>query len=243
MRAIILAAGCGKRMGHLTDGQPKAMLKLHGKPFIEWQMESIRESGIKDIAIVKGYKGEVFSYDVHYFSNARWGQTNMLSTLLCAEAWLEQDTCIVSYSDIIYEKEAVYQLKNSSGDIAIAFDPDWLKLWEQRYENPLSDAEVFKYENSILKEVGGKASDLNQIQGQYMGLLKFTRTGWAETKEFLRQLSGDAIDKLDMTGLLKLMLKNNFKISVAPIHTPWCEVDSVQDYELCHKIVNKDVRV
>jgi choline kinase len=240
MRAIILAAGCGKRMGHLTEDQPKAMLKLHGRPFIEWQMQAIRESGIQDIAIVKGYKGEVFSYNVHYFNNARWGDTSMLSTLLCAEEWLGQDTCIVSYSDIIYGKEAVYELKNLPGDIVIAFDPHWLKLWEQRFDDPLSDAEIFKYENSTLIDVGGKARELDQIQGQYMGLLKFTRVGWNKTKEFLRRLSGDSIDKLDMTGLLKLMLKNHFKISVAAIHAPWCEVDSIHDYELCHKIINKN---
>src|SRR3990167_8632210 len=137
-------------MGDLTEKYPKAMLNLHGNPLIEWQMQAIRRAGITDTAIVKGYMGDVFSYKVNYFENTRWEQTNMLSTLMCADSWLSQHTCIVSYSDIIYTKEAVQAVKNSLGDISITFDPNWLKLWEQRFDDPLSDAEIFKYENNIL---------------------------------------------------------------------------------------------
>ncbi len=241
MRAIILAAGRGKRIGDLTERQPKGMLNLHGKPFVEWQMHALRQTGITEMAIVKGYRGDIFSYPVAYFNNPRWEKTNMLSTLLCAQEWLSQDTCIVSYSDIIYTQEAVQKLASSQGDIAITFDANWLKLWEQRFDDPLSDAEIFKYEKDTLIEVGGKAEGLHEIQGQYMGLLKFTVRGWKKTKEFLSQLSDDIIDKMDMTTLLKLMLKNNFEIFVTAISTPWCEVDNMNDYELCQKIMNKNV--
>ncbi|EKD54679.1 MAG: nucleotidyl transferase [uncultured bacterium] len=241
MRAIILAAGRGKRMGDLTEKYPKAMLNLHGNPLIEWQMQAIRRAGITDTAIVKGYMGDVFSYKVNYFENTRWEQTNMLSTLMCADSWLSQHTCIVSYSDIIYTKEAVQALKNSLGDISITFDPNWLKLWEQRFDDPLSDAEIFKYENNILIDVGGKAKGLDEIQGQYMGLLKFTVDGWQKTKKFLQELSSGITDKMDMTALLKLMLKNNFKITVAAINSPWCEVDNINDYQLCQKIMHKNL--
>ena len=42
MRGIILAAGRGSRMKHLTSERPKCMVKLQGKPLIEWQLEALR---------------------------------------------------------------------------------------------------------------------------------------------------------------------------------------------------------
>lgn len=236
MRAIILAAGRGKRMGDLTDHHPKALLSLHGKPFIEWQMRAIQQAGITQIAIVKGYKAEVFSYPIHYFVNHAWENTNMLSTLLCAEQWLNEDSCVVSYSDIVYHAEAIHAIVASPGDIVIAFDPNWLQLWQRRFEDPLSDAEIFQYKDNILMDVGGKAKELQEIQGQYMGLLKFTTTGWQKVKKTLQPLTQDVIAKMDMTTLLKRMLKNNEKIFVTPINTPWCEIDNADDYQLCREI-------
>ncbi len=208
MRAIILAAGCGNRMGELTKDYPKAMLPLHGKALIEWQMNALQGAGATDISIVKGYKGDIFSYPVTYFNNERWKETNMLSTLLCADEWLSQDTCVVSYADIVYQAEAVKKLQNCSGDIAITYDPNWLTLWQQRFDDPLSDAEIFKFKDNLLLNIGGKATGLHEITGQYMGLLKFTVDGWKKAKSFLEQFSTAEIDKMDMTALLNLMLLN-----------------------------------
>ena len=61
MRGIILAAGRGSRMKHLTSERPKCMVKLQGKPLIEWQLEALRAAGIDDIAIVTGYRHELLS--------------------------------------------------------------------------------------------------------------------------------------------------------------------------------------
>ncbi|MDP1574219.1 MAG: phosphocholine cytidylyltransferase family protein [Coxiellaceae bacterium] len=242
MKAIILAAGRGNRMGDLTNNNSKGLIGLHGRPLIEWQMEAIKKAGIDQIAIIKGYCGDVFTYSLTYFENKRWHQTNMLSTLLCANDWLNQTTCIVSYSDIVYQPEAIQKLKEASGDIVITFDKNWLNLWRQRFDDPLSDAEIFKYKNDSLIDIGGKTENLSDIQGQYMGLLKFTVKGWRKITLFLDQFADNVIDKMDMTALLKLLLKNNFKISVVAIDSPWCEIDNVKDYELCQKIMSMEIK-
>lgn len=238
MRAIILAAGRGKRMGYLTKTHPKALLQLHGKPLIEWQISALRIAGITEIAIITGYRADVFFHPVTYFNNPQWEKTNMLSTLYCGEEWLNLDTCVISYSDIVYHSTAVKPLLESEGDIVITFDPNWLHLWKQRFQDPLSDAEIFKYSNDTLIDIGGSTNVLNDIQGQYMGLLKFTADGWKKAKKFLEQLSIEEIGKLDMTAFLKLMVKNNCKITVVPVESPWCEIDSISDYQLCHRLIS-----
>jgi len=57
MQAVILAAGRGKRMLHLTDNVPKPMLKINGKPLLEHKLETLPKE-IDEIIIVIGYRGE-----------------------------------------------------------------------------------------------------------------------------------------------------------------------------------------
>ena len=57
-QAIILAAGEGQRLRPFTAGRPKVMLKVGGKPVLEYVIEALRDSGIRDIVIVSGYHRE-----------------------------------------------------------------------------------------------------------------------------------------------------------------------------------------
>ena len=143
MRGIILAAGRGSRMGSLTNDLPKCRTVLFGKELIQWQLDSLHDAKIKNVAIVKGYLPETFDFNLKYFENERWQDTNMVSTLLAATDWLVSDTCIVSYSDIVYSSDVVNTLVNTKGDITITYDPNWHDMWSMRFSNPLSDAETF----------------------------------------------------------------------------------------------------
>jgi len=51
MKAIILAAGRGERMRPLTDRTPKPLLAVHGKPLIEWHLEALARSGVRDVVV------------------------------------------------------------------------------------------------------------------------------------------------------------------------------------------------
>lgn len=58
MKAMILAAGRGKRMRALTENKPKPLLKINNKTLIEWQLIRLRDNGFSDIVINLGYLGE-----------------------------------------------------------------------------------------------------------------------------------------------------------------------------------------
>ncbi len=230
MKAIILAAGRGSRMGGLTENQPKCFTLLHGKRLIEWQLDALRSAGAKEIGIVRGYLGDTFHYDTTYFENPRWAETNMLMSLCAARDWLANDACIVSYSDIVYGRRTVEHLGQALGDICITYDPDWLRLWSMRFEDPLSDAETFRVNNSgEVVEIGNRAKSVAEIEGQYMGLLKFTATGWCRVEAYLKRFSQNVLDKMDMTKLLKGLIDAGDKVHAVRIDEPWYEVDSERD--------------
>ena len=104
--------------------------------------------------------------------NQNWDKNNMVSSLECAEQWFENESLIVSYSDIFYEESAIRNLKKCKDNLAITYDPNWYEMWKKRFENPLDDAETFLIDKSKkVTEIGGKTDNISQIQGQYMGLL------------------------------------------------------------------------
>ncbi len=233
MRGIILAAGRGSRMGCLTSDQPKCMTILGGKSLLERQLESLEGGGIDNRAIVRGYLPETFTLPVTYFENPRWAETNMVASLACAESWLQNYTCVVSYSDIVYGSETVQKLVAAQGDVVITFDPHWRRLWELRFEDPLADAETFRRGgHGQLLEIGSRAGNLDEIEGQYMGLLRFTPKGWQSVIGLLAKLPGHQCDGLDMTSLLQMLLETGVRIDTVAIDEPWYEVHSESDLRL-----------
>ncbi|MBU1627502.1 NTP transferase domain-containing protein [bacterium] len=65
MRALVLAAGKGRNLSSLTETRPKSMIRLCGKPFLQYSLENLREIGITDITIVIGHERQMIS---NYFS-------------------------------------------------------------------------------------------------------------------------------------------------------------------------------
>lgn len=232
MKAIILAAGRGSRMKSMTDDRPKCLVELRGKSLLEWQLAALGAAGISQIAIVTGYKRELLAgHAPREFYNPRWAETNMVSSLACAQEWLQTEPCIVSYSDIFYEASAVESLMESNADLAVTYDPHWLELWEKRFGDPLLDAETFRLSpDGTLAEIGNKPQSVQEVQGQYMGLLRFTPTGWAELVRIRSGLTSAECDRMHMTGTLQKVIKAG-RVPVAALRyeKPWGEVDSVDD--------------
>lgn len=232
MKAIILAAGRGSRMKNLTDEVPKCLIELRGKALLDWQLEALRAGGVSQIAIVTGYKRELLANrGLVEFHNVRWAETNMVSSLACAESWLQSDVCIVSYSDIFYNHSAVQSLIACPAPLAVTYDPHWQELWKRRFDDPLSDAETFRLSPvQVLAEIGNKPKSINEVQGQYMGLLRFTPEGWAEVARVRSALTASECDKMHMTGTLqKIIDAKQVAIKAVSYHGEWGEVDSETD--------------
>jgi choline kinase len=236
MKAIILAAGRGSRMKDLTDEQPKCLVELRGKSLLDWQLLALRDAGIREIAIVTGYKRELLAdRGLHEFHNPLWDQTNMVSSLACAADWLQIEPCIVSYSDIFYSASAVTALIKSGAELAVTYDENWRQLWEKRFGDPLLDAETFRLnQDGTLAEIGDKPNTVEEVEGQYMGLLRFTPASWREVCRIRAALSQDECDRMHMTGTLQRVIEERrIPIEAIPYDGDWGEVDSEEDLAAC----------
>jgi len=234
MHAIILAAGRGSRMGELCRERPKGLTPLAGRPLIEWQIAALRAAGVEHVAVCTGYAAaHLEGYGERRFHNPRWAETNMVRTLACASEWLRACPCIVSYADIVYHPQAVEKLAQAPGAIGLTYDLLWQLLWRERFTDALADAETFRLDGRMrLTEIGKKADNIDDIQGQYMGLLRFAPDGWRRVEEHLAALPPERADKLDMTGLLGELLAQGVVVEAIPVEGRWCEVDSASDLAL-----------
>lgn len=236
MKAIILAAGRGSRMGHMTAEQPKCLTKLAGRTLLEWQVAALRAAGIEEIGIVRGYRKELLPDSLRHFDNERWQETNMVVSLRCASEWLTNSACIVSYSDIVFAPETIRLLMASPSAIAISYNTEWRRLWEARLDDPLADAETFAVEaDGRVSDIGRRPQSMDDIQGQYMGLLKFEPAGWAQVEMHLNSLSLSEVDRLDMTGLLQRLIASGVEIQGLPVAGRWYEIDTENDLALCEQ--------
>ncbi len=239
MRAIILAAGRGSRMGQLGDERPKCLVEFGGRPLIERQVAALRGGGAQAVGVVRGYRAEMIELpDLTYFHNERWAETNMVMSLATAAEWLEAGPVIVSYADIFYRHELVRDLAAASGDLVITYDRAWRSLWSRRFADPLADAETFRADRTgRLIEIGNKTGSIDEIAGQYMGLLKFTPRGWMDVEAELASLDTRARDSLDMTGLLQRLLCQKVAIRTIGTDGQWGEIDNPSDLALYERMV------
>jgi choline kinase len=232
MKAIILAAGRGSRLKSMTDDRPKCLVEVQGRRLLDIQIAALSDAGIAEIAIVTGYRREMLALpDVKEFHNPDWARTNMVASLACAAEWLEQDVCIVSYSDIFYPAAAPKLLVDHTADLAITYDPDWRKQWEARFGDPLLDAETFRLDaTGNVAEIGRKPQRVEEIEGQYMGLLRFAPAGWAEIARLRATLPPETRDKIDMTSTLQRIVEaGRVNLAAVPFRGEWGEIDTELD--------------
>ena len=235
MNAIILAAGRGSRMKEKTDIRPKCLTKLGGRTLLDYQLAALKDAGIENIAVVTGYKAEEITSrypNLCYFHNEEWANTNMVSTLLKAEEWLKTAPAVISYADIVYESSAVKSLVEENAPIALTYYTEFLPLWQKRFADPLADLETFKIDVSgNLTEIGNRAKDLDEIEGQYMGLIRLTTEGYEEICRNMDSLP-KPVAKTDMTGLLSHLISHGTKVKTLPYSNLWLEVDNGNDLAL-----------
>ena len=155
---------------------------------------------------------------------------------------------IISYGDIIYEKNVLEKLIKDESDISVIIDKNWEYYWKMRFKNPLEDAESLVLdENNFIKNIGQPVKKIKEIQGQYIGLIKFQNKGVGILNKFYKKMKNKAkngnnplnssipFEKSYMTDLLQGIINEGNKIKAVPIKNGWLELDSMKDYNLYNK--------
>ncbi|MCE9613273.1 MAG: phosphocholine cytidylyltransferase family protein [Lentisphaerae bacterium] len=243
MRAVILAAGEGRRLKRYTENLPKGMLAFHGKPLIRHQIDAYHAQGIRDITVVRGFCGHAIPYtDVTYVENPRWAETNMVESLLCARALFDDDL-LVSYADICFDAPLLRAMRTCPHQIGVAVDLNWQAYWQKRYGRIDFDTESLKFDaHGRIVSLGVSDPPLAEISGRYIGMLKFSARALREVVAIYEsaklthwekpwQQSGKPFRQAYMTDLLQELIDRGEAVQAVTVSGGWLEFDTNEDYE------------
>jgi L-glutamine-phosphate cytidylyltransferase len=251
LKAIILAAGEGRRLRPLTDNKPKCMVELFGKNLLDWKVNLLKKYGISDIIVITGYMSEKINVkQVRFYKNNLFETTNMVETLFCAREEFD-DSLLIIYGDIIFEEKILEKILKSEDEISVVIDQNWKEYWKIRFNNPLDDAESLSLDkNGFIQNIGQKVNDIDDISGQYIGLIKFSKNSIQKILMFYDKMKEESkngknplnvnlsFEKSYMTDFLQAMINSGFKIKGIPVKNGWLELDSINDYETYQKLFN-----
>ena len=118
MQAIILVAGQGSRLRPLTDHRPKCLVKVQGRPILEYQPEALCAAGVRECVIVIGHLaaqvrstiGTRFrSLSITYLENEIYDRTNNIYSLWLARTKVNDDVLLIE-GDLIFEPDLLRDL-------------------------------------------------------------------------------------------------------------------------------------
>ena len=244
MKAIILAAGMGTRLDKYTKNLPKCMLDIDGITLLERQIKTLKACGINNIIVVKGYMPDKINISgVKYYINEEYANTNMVETLMRAEAEMD-DGLLVCYGDILYEKGVVEKVIQADVGIGVTVDIDYLDYWKARLDNWQEDVEslVIGKDGNII-EIGVPDCGLEKAKVRYVGLIKFSKKGIETLKKIYHEnrekyfdssekfMNSKCFKKMYMTDMIQLIINSGQKVYPVKIQHGWLEFDANEDYE------------
>lgn len=234
-RAIVLAASQGSELGELTHDRPKSMVNIAGHPLLWHVLETYRAAGIKDLAVVRGYKKEAVNLaNVKYYDNDQYATTQEVSSLASAIDAIEGDV-IVSYGDVLFKKYIAQELVETDDDIVVMVDANHQ---ESRNRGRVADYVTCSEPNSrrafyntvTLKSFRPEANNA-EVHGEWMGIVKFSQRGSKLVADRLRALSAEPerLRSLKMPDLLQSLVQAGHPVRVIYTSGHWLDVDSVDD--------------
>lgn len=253
-RAIIVAAGFEQELMPLIQDRPKGMLEIKGKTILERQMTHLRDCGVHDIVIVRGYKAEQINLpNVRYCDHPHYKRGYILSSLFQAEEEME-GSFIFLYGDIIFDRAILERLLQAKGDIRLVID----RAWSDQFFS--KDAGVSKRKTELVKtnrippkshrflppdqesqilRIGCRLNP-REAHGEFIGMAYFSKEGTKILKEIyhcsLQEFDSKpfheaaSIQRASFSDLIQEIISREESVTAVETYKGWMEIDTFEDY-------------
>jgi choline kinase len=230
MKAIILAAGSGRRLGAFTDRHPKSLLRFGGETLLRRHLRLLGAAGMTEIVVVAGYlagqiEAEVAAaacgVPVRVILNPRYRGGSALS-LLAASNVLAGSPSVVMDADLLYGPEMLRRLLDAES-------PNCL-LVDGTSEDSGEEVKVVVAPGGRVLELGKSVSSQGRIAGESVGIFKFGESAGRRLAALLRTMS-DADQSVEYESAICGLVKECEVFCVSADGLPWIEIDFPEDVE------------
>lgn len=235
MKAVILAAGEGRRLHPLTLDKPKALLEIEGRTLLERSLAGLRDAGIKDaeIIIISGHAAEKLNEkapDCLFIRNEFYASTNNIYSLWLARGVLAGEEFVLLNSDVLFAPRMAKDILADGRESILMVDD----------VSPLLEEEM-----RVITDGAGritaiaKTIDPARSAGEYIGLARLA-------KEFSRGFF-NRMDEMIAGGQTGVWYENAIADILAdyPLYSlstrglPWIEIDTFEDLARAEEVARK----
>lgn len=223
-RAIILAAGQGKRLQPLTDDTPKTLLEVGEHSILEHILQTLEANGYEEAIVVTGFESEQIrdhctpreSLEIEFVHNEQYASTNNIYSLWLAKEYALDGFTLIN-SDTLYSADTLNELQqaNESGLIV-----------DTRKDLGSEEMQV-AFGSDTIDSIG---KELDEGDGEYIGVSKFT----AEDAPVLFEHIDGFIERDEVNEWYEAAFDRLFddtEIGYVRIDEPWIEIDTPADLE------------
>lgn len=240
MQAVILAAGDGGRLVPMTFFQPKPLIKVCGKPMLDYTVEALERAGVRDILIVTGYKawriseyvrGEApYRARIVLAHNPEYEKGNALS-LLAGQKYIRKCPFILAMADHLFSPELIMEAlrqSNSTGNfLAVDYDP-----------GPWIVEEATKVLVDEKGEIRAAGKDLKQFNAVDTGLFILTEEIFTAIKQVLAE-KGDC----ELSDALNYLIEAGSGLKACNVSGCfWMDVDTPEDLRRAEIRLSREVQ-
>lgn len=176
MKAIILAAGIGNRLGNLSENKPKSLLEFDGKSLLKRHIEILMANQINKITIITGYQSDMImshledsEASITYIYNERYTEGSIISLGCAQDILFSEPEFIVMDADVLYDQEMIRRLVNTDINNCLLLDKDFAAGDEP--------VKICVDKNGSINEFRKKIAENLEYdtQGESVGFFKFTK--------------------------------------------------------------------
>jgi len=237
-RGIVLAATRGSALGPLTEDKPKCMVEVQGQPLLRRLTRTLRQTGIRDVAVVRGYAKEAVDLpNLTYIDNDAYETTGEAASLAAAMDRLTGDT-VIAYGDIMFRRYILDALLDVEGDIVLAVDSMWRERTD-RSERSGRDlvqcsrafSPSFIEDDPVLFEsIVADVADADQNTGEWIGIARLTPRGSELVRAELESMRADGtLQSADLATLFARLAEGGNAPRVHYVAGHWLDVNDAFD--------------
>lgn len=241
VKAVILAAGIGSRLGDLTKDRPKCLLPIEDDlPLIDYQIMRLSRVGIneKDIFVIAGYKIDALRKhlsrrDVNLIYNPRFREwNNIYSFYLINEipALNEKGDFVLLNSDLFFHGDILDYLLAHPKENCVVVDTGCKDLGGEKMKVSIEEDRVVRF---------GKDIPPDRAKGEYIGMAKFKMSSIAPFFEVMESLIREGKVDIWYEIAFNYALDRVYVGYVSSGDRPWVEIDTEEDYQFARRLAGE----
>lgn len=235
MKAIILAAGVGRRLSPITDTIPKCLIKVRGKTIIERYLENFERLGIKKAVFVVGHLKEKIMAElgteshgvkITYLNNELFEQGNIFTVHLASQAF--DDDIIMMDADVIFHPGLLERQLKSANKNCYLMDEGFVETDGEECKVAALNGRVVANNRKIIKKY--------DRVGEGLGFLKLSLATALELKKIVAEFIARGETSKEYEDALEILLEREV-VGFEPVgDLPWTEIDFVDDIEKADRV-------